>query len=45
MAKINPETVIANSKFNKFHLLVFIWCFIAIASDGFDIAVYGLGLL
>lgn len=44
MAKINPETVIANSKFNKFHLLVFIWCFIAIASDGFDIAVYGLGL-
>lgn len=44
MAKINPETVIANSKFNKFHLLVFMWCFIAIASDGFDIAVYGLGL-
>lgn len=44
MAKINPETVIANSKFNRFHLLVFIWCFIAIASDGFDIAVYGLGL-
>lgn len=44
MATINPETVIANSKFNKFHLLVFIWCFIAIASDGFDIAVYGLGL-
>lgn len=44
MATINPETVIAGSKFNNFHLLVFIWCFIAIASDGFDIAVYGLGL-
>lgn len=44
MAKINPETVIATSKFNKFHLLVFIWCFIAISSDGFDIAVYGLAL-
>ena len=44
MATVNPETVIANSKFNKFHLLVFIWCFIAIASDGFDIALYGLGL-
>ena len=44
MANINPETVIANSKFNTFHMLVFIWCFIAIAADGFDIAVYGLAL-
>lgn len=44
MAIINPETVIGESKFKRFHFLVFIWCFIAIASDGFDIAVYGLAL-
>jgi AAHS family benzoate transporter-like MFS transporter len=42
--KINASEVIATSKFNRFHLLVFLWCVYAIAFDGFDIAMYGVGL-
>ncbi|WP_409304113.1 MFS transporter [Peribacillus sp. SCS-155] len=42
--KINAAEVMAASKFNKFHLLVFLWCLYAIAFDGFDIAMYGVGL-
>ncbi|OLN21726.1 MFS transporter [Domibacillus antri] len=34
----------AQSKFNRFHLLVFLWCVYAIAFDGYDIAMYGVGL-
>ncbi|AXI08532.1 MFS transporter [Oceanobacillus zhaokaii] len=41
---IQTSQVLANSKFNKFHLLVFLWCFYAIAFDGFDVALYGIGL-
>lgn len=41
---INPSDVIAASKFNRFHLLVYLWCVYAIAFDGFDIAMYGVGL-
>lgn len=44
MNTINPEEVIAKSKFNKFHLAIFLWCFFAISSDGFDIALYGIAL-
>ena len=44
MAKVYPEQVIGKSKFNRFHLMVFLWCFTAIALDGFDIAIYGIGL-
>lgn len=44
MNKVNPEAVIAQSKFNKFHLVIFLWCFFAISSDGFDIALYGIAL-
>ncbi|PKG24250.1 MFS transporter [Niallia nealsonii] len=44
MRVIQTSQVIAESKFNKFHLLVFLWCFYAIAFDGFDIALYGIGL-
>lgn len=44
MRIVQPSQVIAESKFNKFHLLVFLWCFYAIAFDGFDIALYGIGL-
>ncbi|MFT8321532.1 MAG: aromatic acid/H+ symport family MFS transporter [Bacillus sp. (in: firmicutes)] len=44
MRVVQTSQVIAESKFNKFHLLVFIWCFFAIAFDGFDIALYGIGL-
>lgn len=42
--KINTSEVMAASKFNRFHLLVFLWCVYAIAFDGFDIAMYGVGL-
>lgn len=44
MKRVNPEEVIAKSKFNKFHLVIFLWCFFAISSDGFDIALYGIAL-
>ncbi|MFC4321764.1 MFS transporter [Litchfieldia salsa] len=44
MRIVQTSQVIAESKFNKFHLLVFLWCFYAIAFDGFDIALYGIGL-
>ncbi|MDM5200203.1 MFS transporter [Fictibacillus enclensis] len=44
MRKIVALDVVAASKFNRFHLLVFIWCFYAIAFDGYDIAMYGVGL-
>ncbi|GKU83846.1 aromatic acid/H+ symport family MFS transporter [Niallia sp. NCCP-28] len=44
MRVVQTSQVIAESKFNKFHLLVFLWCFYAIAFDGFDIALYGIGL-
>lgn len=44
MQKVQVEAAIGNSRFNKFHLLVFLWCFFAIAFDGFDIALYGIGL-
>ncbi|MFC3419408.1 MFS transporter [Salinicoccus hispanicus] len=44
MRTVQLETVIDDSRFNKFHLLVFIWCFFAISFDGFDIALYGIGL-
>jgi MFS transporter, AAHS family, benzoate transport protein len=41
---IQTSQVLANSKFNKFHLLVFLWCFYAITYDGFDVSLYGIGL-
>ncbi|WP_078543293.1 MFS transporter [Litchfieldia alkalitelluris] len=44
MRIVQASQVVAESKFNKFHLLVFLWCFFAIAFDGFDIALYGIGL-
>jgi MFS transporter, AAHS family, benzoate transport protein len=44
MRLVQASQVIAESKFNRFHLLVFLWCFYAIAFDGFDIALYGIGL-
>ncbi|QGQ48663.1 aromatic acid/H+ symport family MFS transporter [Metabacillus sediminilitoris] len=34
----------ARSKFNRFHLFIFLWCVYALAFDGFDIAMYGVGL-
>ncbi|WP_087974916.1 MFS transporter [Oceanobacillus rekensis] len=44
MRTIQTSQILANSKFNKFHLLVFLWCFYTITFDGFDVALYGIGL-
>ncbi|WP_227551619.1 MFS transporter [Metabacillus sediminilitoris] len=44
MHKINASEVMARSKFNRFHLFIFLWCVYALAFDGFDIAMYGVGL-
>lgn len=44
MRNINPSEVIAVSKFNRFHLLIYLWCFYAIMFDGFDIAMFGVSL-
>jgi MFS transporter, AAHS family, benzoate transport protein len=44
MRQINALEVVAASKFNRFHLLVYLWCFFAIAFDGYDIAMYGVSL-
>src|SRR6476661_4209227 len=44
MKTVQTSQVLANSKFNKFHLLVFLWCFFAISFDGYDVALYGIGL-
>jgi MFS transporter, AAHS family, benzoate transport protein len=41
---VNAQDVVSASKFNRFHLLVFIWCFYAIGFDGYDIAMYGVGM-
>ena len=41
---VHPAEVMAASKFNKVHLTVFLWCFFAIAFDGYDIAMYGVSL-
>ena len=44
MRSIAAQDVVSASKFNRFHMLVFIWCFILIGFDGFDIAMYGVGM-
>lgn len=41
MGKINAAEVIANSKFNRFHLGLLAWCFVIILFDGYDLVVYG----
>ncbi|MDE1376413.1 MFS transporter, partial [Bacillus licheniformis] len=41
---VHPAEIMAASKFNKVHLTVFLWCFFAIAFDGYDIAMYGVSL-
>ncbi|MBB6446231.1 MFS transporter [Bacillus benzoevorans] len=41
MGKVNPAEIIGNSKFNRFHLALFIWSFFIILFDGYDLSVYG----
>lgn len=41
MVKINPAKIIGESKFNRFHLALFIWSFMIILFDGYDLSVYG----
>ena len=44
MAKVNPTKVIGTSKFNRFHLGLFLWSFVIILFDGYDLSVYGTAL-
>ncbi|WP_085505218.1 MFS transporter [Thalassobacillus devorans] len=44
MAKVNPDQIIAESKFNRLHLSLFLWSFLIILFDGYDLAVYGTAL-
>ncbi|WP_050582838.1 MFS transporter, partial [Geobacillus kaustophilus] len=44
MRQVNTLEAVAASKFNKFHLMIYLWCFFAIAFDGYDIALYGVSL-
>ena len=41
MAKVNPARIISEGKFNRFHLALFIWSFMIILFDGYDLSVYG----
>lgn len=41
MAYINTTEVIAESKFNRFHLGLLLWSFLIISFDGYDLVVYG----
>jgi AAHS family benzoate transporter-like MFS transporter len=41
MVKVNPVKIIGESKFNRFHLALFIWSFMIILFDGYDLSVYG----
>ena len=41
MAKINVNEVLAESKFNPFHWVLFVCSFLIITFDGFDMVVYG----
>ncbi|GGC97849.1 MFS transporter [Thalassobacillus devorans] len=44
MAKVNPDQIIGDSKFNRLHLSLFLWSFFIILFDGYDLAVYGTAL-
>ena len=44
MRQIKASEVVAASRFNRFHLMVYLWCFFGIAFDGYDIAMYGVSL-
>lgn len=41
MSKIDTVKIINNAKFNQFHMALFIWSFMIILFDGYDLAVYG----
>jgi AAHS family benzoate transporter-like MFS transporter len=41
LATINSTEIIANSKFNRFHLGLLLWSFFIISFDGYDLVVYG----
>ena len=36
MRSIVAPDIVSASKLNRFHLVVFLWCFYAIAFDGYD---------
>ena len=44
MRSVHAQTVMATSKFSKFHLGVFFWCAFSIIFDGYDLNLYGVVL-
>ena len=44
MRKIDAGAVMSGSQFNRFHMMVFLWCFFAIGFDGYEIAMFGVSL-
>ncbi len=41
MAKVNVNRVLGEGKFNKFHWIFFICCWLVVTFDGYDLVVYG----
>jgi len=41
MGVTNTEHIIDHAKFNKFHLMILLWCSFLMVFDGFDLTVYG----
>ncbi len=41
MTKVNVNRVLGDGKFNKFHWIFFICCWLVVTFDGYDLVVYG----
>lgn len=44
MSQINLHTLTGESKFNRFHGLILLWCVLILVFDGYDLAVAGAAL-
>ena len=44
MQRIDIPKLVSEARFNRFHLIVLLWCFVIIVADGYDLAVAGVAL-
>ncbi|MHC3125099.1 MFS transporter [Acinetobacter sp. GN11] len=44
MQRIHIESITGDAKFNRFHGLVLLWCFLILVFDGYELAVVGAAL-
>lgn len=44
MQNINMQKLIDGSKFNGYHAMILLWCFLILVLDGYDLAVVGAAL-